>query len=209
VFFETARSSFPAVIRVMDATRSSLLLRLRDPDDSVSWSEFYRVYEPFLRNIARKLGLRDQDLDDVVSEVLMTCVKTLPTFEKDRDRGFFRSWLKTVTRNRIHDLWRKGRREGAAPLDQAAEPAAEDNLWEAWDREYRQTILDFALAAVREGSQTKTWGCFDKHILQRRSAAEVAAELGLQVNAVYANASRVLKRVREKCAEYDEDLVDA
>src|SRR5688572_13979665 len=99
----------------MDATRSSLLLRLRDPEDSLSWREFYSVYEPFLRNIARKLGLRDADLDDVVSEVLMTCVKTLPTFEKDGKRGFFRSWLKTVTRNRIHDLWRSRQRQGAAP----------------------------------------------------------------------------------------------
>jgi RNA polymerase sigma-70 factor (ECF subfamily) len=192
----------------MDATRSSLLLRLRNADDSRSWREFYGVYEPFLRNVGRKLGLRDQDLDDVVSEVLMVCVKTMPTFEKDGARGHFRSWLKTVMRNRIHDLWRSRRRGAAAPLDQVAEPGAEDRLWDEWDREYRQRILDFALAAVRENSQTRTWDCFEKHVLDRRPAAEVAAELQMQANAVYANASRVLKRVREKCAEYDEDLVD-
>lgn len=192
----------------MDATRSSLLLRLRDLEDSASWAEFYAVYEPFLRNVARKLGLRDSDVDDVVSEVLTTCVQTLPTFKKDEKRGFFRGWLKTITRNRMIDLWRTRQRSGAAALENVAEPATHDDIWEQWDEEYRQRILDHALAAVREGSVPKTWDCFEQHILHRRAAAEVAEELGMQANAVYANASRVLKRVREKCAEYDEELVN-
>jgi RNA polymerase sigma-70 factor (ECF subfamily) len=192
----------------MDATRSSLLLRLRNLDDREGWDEFYAVYEPFLRNVARKLGLREGDVDDVVSEVLTTCVQTLPTFEKDKKRGFFRGWLKTITRNRMIDLWRTRQRDGAAPLENVVEPAVHDDIWKQWDEEYRQRVLDHALAAVRESSVPKTWDCFERHILQRRSAAEVAKELDMQANAVYANASRVLKRVREKCAEYDEELVN-
>lgn len=190
----------------MDATRSSLLLRLRDPKDRQGWTEFYTVYEPFLRNVARKLGLKDQDADDVTAEVLLVCVKTLPTFERDSQKGFFRSWLKTVARNKMHDLWRRRRHEGAAPLENVPEPATEDALWDAWDREHHQQIVAFALAAVREASIPNTWECFERHILNHRPAPEVAEELGLKVNAVYANASRVLKRVREKCADFDEDL---
>lgn len=156
--------------------------------------------------MARKVGLAPQDADDVVAEVLLVCVKTRPTFEHDRKRGFFRSWLKTIVRNKMHDLWRKTRREGTAPLENIPEPAAENSLWDAWDREYHRQIVAFALVAVREASIPSTWDCFEHHILNHRPAPDVAQELGLSVNAVYANASRVLKRHREKCTEFDEEL---
>ena len=71
---------------------------------------------------------------------------------------------------------------------------------------HRRRILQFVLEQVRSRSNTSTWKCFDLHILQGRSSGEVAAELGLTSNAVYVNASRILARVREQCAEYAEDL---
>jgi len=32
-------------IRMTDSTRQSLLLRVRNPQDSVSWQEFFALYE--------------------------------------------------------------------------------------------------------------------------------------------------------------------
>ena len=43
-------------------------------------------------------------------------------------------------------------------------------------------------------------------MLTGRSGSEVAAELGLSVNAVYTNAHRVLEKIRELCQEHDEEL---
>ena len=64
------------------------------------------------------------------------------------------------------------------------------------------------LERVRTQSQPKTWACFEQHILRGRPSVEVAAELRLTANSVYVNASRVLARVREQCADYEEELGD-
>jgi RNA polymerase sigma-70 factor (ECF subfamily) len=62
------------------------------------------------------------------------------------------------------------------------------------------------LARVRENAQTTSWACFEGRILVGRPAAELAAELGVSSNAVYVNASRLLARVRDECAEFLEPL---
>ena len=50
----------------MLATRSSLLLRLRDLGDERSWREFFDVYWRLLFHVARKRGFSQEDAEDVV-----------------------------------------------------------------------------------------------------------------------------------------------
>lgn len=191
----------------MDHTRTSLLLRVRDTNDQQSWAEFCGVYEPFLRNVARKFGVADRDADDLVSEILMTCLKVLPTFQYDRDKGTFRGWLKTITRNRLNDWWRRqGKEPAKSSLEPGMEPATRDELWEQWDRDYRARILAAAMEEVQSQSEPTTWRCFELHILQQQKAREVAETLKLQPNAVYVNAHRIKERVRKRVADFDEDL---
>jgi hypothetical protein len=77
-----------------------------------------------------------------------------------------------------------------------------------WGPMHRDRVLSFALETVRKRSRRRTWDCFDRHVLQRRPSAEVASELGLTVNNVDVNSSRILDRVRKLCAEYLEELAD-
>ena len=44
--------------------------------------------------------------------------------------------------------------------------------------------------------------------MRDRPGAEIAAELEIEPNVVYVNASRVLARVRTVCQEFDEDLTN-
>ena len=69
-------------------------------------------------------------------------------------------------------------------------------------------ILHHALKSVRSRTSARTWACFEQRLLQDRPGAEIAKELGLEASAVFVNASRVLKRVRAVCQEFDEDLTD-
>ena len=69
-------------------------------------------------------------------------------------------------------------------------------------------MLEFALEQVRGRTQPATWACFERHVLQGHASKEVAKALGVSANVVYVNASRVLGRVREQCAEYLEELAD-
>ena len=69
-------------------------------------------------------------------------------------------------------------------------------------------MLGYALAQVRARSRPSTWACFEGHVLHGRTAAEVAAELGVSPNVVAVNSSRVLARLRSYCRDYLEDLAD-
>ena len=86
-----------------------------------------------------------------------------------------------------------------------------DNLKmaETWVRIHREKILEHAMETVRARSSTRVWACFEQRLLRDRPGAEIARDLGLEPNAVFVNASRVLKQVREVCQEFDEDLIDA
>ena len=197
----------------MDRTRSTLLIRVRNPADARAWGEFVALYEPLLTAYVRHKGLGAEDARDVVQEVFARLVKTLPEFELDRQRGRFRSWLWQVCQSALGDWARQRRRQARAEdawLDRLSEPRISDEsaLDEEWERLHRRRILSFALETVRARSRPKSWACFERHLLQRRPSAAVAAELGLTVATVNVNCSRVLGRVRKLCVEHLEGLAD-
>src|SRR5262245_37419305 len=47
-------------------TRQSLLVRLKDWDDSTSWKDFFDTYWKLIYGVARKAGLTDAEAQDVV-----------------------------------------------------------------------------------------------------------------------------------------------
>jgi RNA polymerase sigma factor (sigma-70 family) len=190
-------------------TRTSLLRRVRDPADRQSWGEFVALYEPLLLSYVRKRGLNDHDAQDVVQGIFIALLRKLPGFELDRRKGRFRTWLWQVAHNAVVD-WARARRRAQRAEDQRraewqdAAPEPDDD----WVAMHRQRVLQFALERVRDATAAKTWACFEQHLLRGRPGAEVGAELDLPANTVYVNAARVLKRVREQCAAYREDLGD-
>jgi RNA polymerase sigma factor (sigma-70 family) len=193
------------------STHLTLLERVRTLDPQ-SWSEFVRLYDSlftgYIASISRRyrLGLEDHDREDVKQDLLVKLYRVLPTFQLDRSgRGRFRTWLWQVAHNVTIDWVRQNRRrqepvftpelpeqvaEDTPPPD---EQVIQDHLWEV-----RRYILEKVQAEMQSA---RKWECFDKHFLQGRRSADVAAELGLSVSA-----SRVLARIRELCQDYDVEL---
>ena len=140
-------------------------------------------------------------------------MKNLPGFELERRRGRFRTWLWQVCRSALVDWARRRRRQARAEdawLRRLSEsPAESQDDWDShWETLHRRRVLAFALERVRARSRPRTWACFEQHLLQGRPSAEVAGELGLSVNSVDVNCSRILARLRKFCAEYLEELAD-
>ena len=109
----------------MDRTRSTLLIRVRNPADARAWGEFVALYEPLLTAYVRHKGLSAEDARDVVQEVFARLVKILPEFELDRQRGRFRSWLWQICQSALGDWARQRRRQARAEdawLDRLSEP---------------------------------------------------------------------------------------
>jgi RNA polymerase sigma-70 factor (ECF subfamily) len=180
----------------MDTTPASLLQRLRRPGEREAWQRFAELYTPLLYYWARCRGLQPQDAADLVQEVFATLTQKLPEFSYDRHRCF-RSWLRTVLLNK----WRDLRRRPGLPLDADADvdalPAPEDG--DGLSRtEYGEFVIRRALQIMRTDFEPTTWKACWEYVAMDRPAAEVAAELGIRVAAVYVAKSRVLRRLRQE-----------
>jgi RNA polymerase sigma-70 factor (ECF subfamily) len=183
-------------------TRVSLLVRIRDRDDTDAWSEFVEMYAPLVYALARRRGLQEADASDLTQDVLRTVVRTAPRFAYDPGRGSFRGWLFTVARNQLrkwaHERQRQPPATGSADdrrlLEEQPAPADEGDFWEA---EYRARLFAWAAERVRPAFRPSTWEAFWQTAVEARDPSDVATSLGLTVGAVYIARSRVLARLRE------------
>lgn len=190
----------------MNTTSVSLLDRLRvaRPDDG-DWRRMHDIYLPLIRRwLGRVPGVQDEAAD-LAQEVLIVVVRELPWFERRRE-GSFRAWLRQVTVNRLRTSRRQQRRGRASDMEDAqrfldglADPHSE--LSRQWDIEYERHVFQKLLEIVRPDFSARTWQAFQRFAIEQRSAAEVAAELGLSENAVLQAKSRILRRLREEAGE--------
>jgi RNA polymerase sigma-70 factor (ECF subfamily) len=180
----------------MDQT-ASLLDRLRQPDDQAAWDRFVDLYTPLIFFWAVRAGLQAQDAADLVQEVFLTLLLKLPEFQHDPTRSF-RAWLHTLTLNRWRDLKRKkvAVPVGATlPEELAAPPQGAEALWED---EYRRHLVARATEIMQAEFQPQTWQAFWGLAVEGRSGFEVAKELGVSLDVVYAAKARVLRRLRRE-----------
>jgi RNA polymerase sigma-70 factor (ECF subfamily) len=135
------------------------------------------------------------DAEDLVQEVMAILVQRLPEFQYDQSRSF-RGWLRTITVNRRRDFFRRrGIRPhttGNGQVDLDA-PDGADALAE---EEYSRYLVSRALELMQSQFEAATWRACWECVVNERPAEEVAAELGVTVNAVYIAKSRVLRRLR-------------
>jgi RNA polymerase sigma-70 factor (ECF subfamily) len=185
----------------MHSTSASLLERLRVPGEREAWDRFVALYTPLLLHWSRRLEGQESNAVDLVQDVLAILVKEMPRFQYHADRRF-RGWLWTVTRNRWRELCRRRAGVPVALTDSALENAALSDDQQAFDEaEYRQYIVNRALQLMQADFQPDTWKACWEYVVRDRPAVEVAAELGITVNAVHLAKSRVLRRLREELKE--------
>ncbi len=177
----------------MLTTSIALLDRLRQPADAEAWARFVELYTPLLYRWGCRLGLQDADAADLVQDVFAVLVQKLPEFEYDPRRSF-RGWLRTILVNRWRD--RPGRVAVPLPADVAGPDPAE----ELRETDYRRYLVGRALQLMRSDFQPATWQACWECVANGRPAAEVAAELGMSLAAVYIARSRVLRRLRQELA---------
>jgi RNA polymerase sigma factor (sigma-70 family) len=187
-------------------TSKSLLAKARDCSDDAAWRRLTELYSPLVARWVRPHVAQRADAEDVVQEVMTALVRELPRFDHNQRTGAFRAWLRMITVHRLRAYWdkRDARSVGAggadqlAVLAQLADPAS--SLCRSWDDEHDRHVTKTLLVSIRLEFQPATWRAFERHVQAGLPASEVAAELGMSVNAVLIAKSRVLNRLREKAA---------
>jgi RNA polymerase sigma-70 factor, ECF subfamily len=177
------------------STSVSLLRRLQSAQDAAAWERFVDLYTPIVFRWARRAGFQQAEASDLVQDVLMQLLRSLPSFGFDPQKGRFRSWLKTVVLNSARDLMAQRRPDPVDPQVLALEPVDPPDFW---DEEYDRLLFDRALVVMRTEFEETTWRACWEHLTSGRSAREIGAELGLSEAAVFTAKSRVLNRLRQE-----------
>lgn len=183
-------------------TRASLLVQLRDGSNTTAWHEFVQLYGPVVYGFARKRGLQDADAADLMQDVLRSVNNAIGRLDYDRQRGTFRGWLFTITRNKIFNFLsaRKIRPQGSGDtatnklLD--TEPGNSEGA-DQWELEYQRRLAGMAMEQVKSEFQETTWQAFWLTAVEGKPAAEASRETGLSSGAVYVAKSRVLARLKD------------
>ena len=178
----------------MDHPADSLLDRLRRDGSRPDWERFVNLYGPLLEHWAQRLSPPD-GAADLVQDVLLRVMQKLPSFAGDGDRCFL-AWLWAVTRNRCLDLCRRAATRPATNNGAALGAVAPDALGDVTAADDRKFLLRRALQVMRSDFEPTTWRACWEHVAAGRPAAEVAAELGVSVDVVYAASCRVIRRLR-------------
>lgn len=193
-------------------TSASLLENLRDRPGDVHWRRLVDLYSPLIRSWLGRHTVAAADTDDLVQEVLVIVMRRMPEFHRQARTGSFRTWLRTITANCLRDFWRaqriRPRATGASDFQEMFEQLQDSNsgLSHLWDEEHDRHVTQQLLQTLRSEFQETSWKAFLAVAIEGRSPNDVAAELGITVNAVFIAKSRILSRLRQEAKGLVDDI---
>ena len=192
------------MIRESPVTPASLLVRLRDGSNQDDWREFVKLYSPLVYGFVRNRGLQDADAADLLQDVLRSVAGALDRLKYDKQKGGFRAWLFTITRNKLATFLTSRRSHNQASGDSgqhellSAHPDQSSSLEGEWEREFQRQLAARAMETIQSEFEEKTWQAFWQTAVDGLSAAEVSRRIGLSSGAIYVAKSRVLARLKSE-----------
>ena len=193
----------------VDTTSKSLLKRIKKGDE-IAWQQLVNLYGPIIAFWIKgnnRNNLSHEDSGDVFQEVFAAIARNIVRFERHEGTGKFRRWLKVITLNKIASHFRKSPVERAVGGDTAllqirdiADPEISDLELDAapdLTETDNAAIVQGVIRIIKDEFRESTWQSFWHSAVEEKSTADMADELGLSVEAVRKNKSRVMARLRE------------
>jgi RNA polymerase sigma-70 factor (ECF subfamily) len=184
--------------QLLTATSLVSSIRAADPE---GWERFVKLYGGLVYSWCRRAGLGPEDASDVMQDVFRSVHRGIGTFVRQTESGTFRGWLKTITENKIRDLFRANvpqpRATGGSDAQEFFLQVPMQPLSGSVDLTFQSRFLEEALSAVSIEFEFKTWKAFWMTTMEDRPAADVSAALTMTLGAVHTAKWRVLKRLRE------------
>lgn len=142
---------------------STQLIHDAQADVPEAWHKLYHVYSPLVRHWCVRSGATEADVADVIQEVFVRLMRYLKSYEYDRERARFRTWVRVVTLNCIRDLTRSRRDKAIAQggtaaqeeLLEVAEPEFSDD--DASADQMQAYIAQRVLSLIETDFVEKTW----------------------------------------------------
>lgn len=207
---------------VYEATRRSLIEKLKDWDDHRSWDEFYKTYWRLIFSVGLKSGLFPEEATDLVQDVVLTIAKQQKEGRYDHTQGSFKAWLMNLTRWRITDQMRRRKRENAIFQKQGNKDGGDENasaflenlgdpdrseLEKIWDAEWARSLTERALSAVRNQASPRQFQIFDCYVVKGWAPAKVTQNLGVSLAQVYLAKHRIGAMLRKEIKAIEEQAI--
>ncbi len=185
-----------------ESTRSSVLRAVANTENEVAWQRLFDLYAGFVFSIARSKGLKEEDADDIVQIVFTDLARNLPTFQYDRAKGRFRSYLAGLVHWRVTDRLKAGKRdmELMASFEEEAKSttAACDAAFE--EREWQAAALEEALRRIKPDVRPEHYAAFIASTVEGQDTETVMRLYGLSRDNLYQIRKRLTERLRETTA---------
>lgn len=166
--------------------------------------ELVQRYDQRVKDCARRMSLDRQDAEDVVQEIFLRMVSSLPRFQ---GKSAFATWMYRLSHNTCIDAFRKGVRESGRRITTVPRDEAEDLLERMesgfgdpeteLDATIQECYLGQALGSLPEGYQE----IVRLRLGEGRSNEQVARLLGTTVDSVKSKLRRARKLLREQLLE--------
>jgi RNA polymerase sigma-70 factor (ECF subfamily) len=153
----------------------------RPPPESAPLPSFVQIYEQYFEFIwrsARRLGVAEGSVDDVVQDVFVTAYRKLPVFE---GRSQLKTWLFGILRHTVQDQRRSRRRKPTEELTHELVDHVTTSPEGALAQAQGSQLLHAVLSELSDDARE----VFVLSELEQLSAPEVSAALSLNVNTVY------------------------
>jgi len=190
----------------LNATRATLIERLKDWQDHSSWQDFFDTYSRLIFSAAIKSGLTPDEAQDIVQETTLSVAKHMPTFRYDPSIGSFRGWLLNLTRwriidhvrkkSRVPELFREEAPEGETnAIDRFADPAGVD-LDAFWNDAWEKNLVAVATSNIKRTVAPEKFQVFDFYVNKDWPPEKVAECFGVAVSQVYLVKHRITELIK-------------
>ena len=178
-------------------TRSSILAAVKDTGNEAAWARFFDLYAGFVFAIARSKGLTSEDADDIVQGVFSELVRKMPTFEYDRAKGKFRSYLLGLINWRVLDKLKADKRESERNETYRKEaksvPVSEAALIE---QEWQNAAFNEALRRLQEEARPDHFAAFVESTVEGIDTETVMRLHGLTRDNLYQIRARFTAKLK-------------
>ena len=181
-------------------TRHTLLARIRDPQDSEAWKEFIDFYKNYIYVIVRSMNIKTHDAEDILQQVTLKLWKNLPSHLHNPEKGRFRAWVSTVTKNTVlsfikkqqtrADKMNQAQKEKEAPYLKGIKLPEIDKIAQ---KEWEVFVTNTALENIKERFTVQAIQAFKMNI-SGISPDEISKGIGVSRDSVYKYISRVKVR---------------
>lgn len=154
------------------------------------FAEVYEAHFDFVWRSARRLGVPEASLDDVVQDVFVTVYRRLDDFE---GRSSLRTWIFGVLRRVVGDLRRTQRRKPTEALQTDPSAPAEQGPLERVAQAEAARFLQGVLNTLDDERRE----VFVLAELEQMSAPEIAEALEVNLNTVYSRLRSARRTVNE------------